>query len=195
MKNERYYYTIMSFEEQKAYKIIYNGLKIHAFDIVISLCLSPEQIQKVYLDVLYDNPLFYYVNQTVIRMTRSQGYYILLPEYIYTNAEVNTINIDIKNIVNKIRAKANAFQNNEFRLEKCLHDSIVKSVAYDYDSLNKKDCFNAHSIVGVFIDRCAVCDGISKAFKLLCNEFGIKCIVVLGKANKYGVYGEKDYHS
>ena len=80
-------------------------------------------------------------------------------------------------------------------MKKCLHDSVIKSVAYDYDSLKKKDCFNAHSIVGVFLDGRAVCEGIAKAFKPLCNEYDIKCIVVLGKANKDGVYGEDDYHA
>jgi hypothetical protein len=72
---------------------------------------------------------------------------------------------------------------------------VVKSVAYDYDALKASDCFNAHSIVGAFLDRKAVCEGIAKAFKLLCNEFGIKCIVVIGKADKNGVFSENKYHA
>lgn len=195
MRNERYYYSIMSSDERKAYKMIFDGLKMRAFNIVVSLYLSPDEVQEVYLKVLYDNPLFYYINQTVIRMQGHPGYWILLPEYLYTNNEINRINLDIRNIVNRVKVKADTFKNNEFRLEKCLHDSVVKSVAYDYDSLKKKDCFNAHSIVGAFLDRRAVCEGIAKAFKLLCNEYEIKCIVVLGKANKDGVYGEDDYHA
>lgn len=195
MRNERYYYSIMSPDERKAYKMIYDGLKMRAFNIVVSLYLSPDEVQEVYLKVLYDNPLFYYINQTVIKMQGRPGYWILLPEYLYTNTEINRINIDIRNIVNRIRLKADNFKNNEFRLEKCLHDSVVKSVAYDYDSLKKEDAFNAHSIVGAFLDKRAVCEGIAKAYKLLCNEFDIKCIVVLGQANKDGVYGDDDYHA
>ena len=195
MRNERYYYSIMSPDERKAYKMIYDGLKMRAFNIVVTLYLSPDEVQEVYLKVLYDNPLFYYINQTVIKMQGRPGYWILLPEYLYSNTEINRINIDIRNIVKRIRLKADNFKNNEFRLEKCLHDSVVKSVAYDYDSLKKKDAFNAHSIVGAFLDKRAVCEGIAKAYKLLCNEFDIKCIVVLGQANKDGVYGDDDYHA
>lgn len=195
MRNERYYYSIMSSDERRAYKMIFDGLKMRSFNIVVSLHLSPDEVQEVYLKVLYDNPLFYYINQTVIRMQGQPGYWILLPEYLYTNTEINRINKDIKNIVNQVRVKADMFKDNEFRLEKCLHDSVVKSVAYDYDALKKKDSFNAHSIVGAFLDRRAVCEGIAKAFKLLCNEFGIKCIVVLGKANKDGIFTEDDYHA
>ncbi|MCM1498539.1 MAG: hypothetical protein NC124_08740 [Clostridium sp.] len=195
MRNERYYYSIMSLDEKKAYRMIYDGVKMCAFNIVVSLYLSPDEVQKVYVRVLYDNPLFYYINQTVIKMQGQPGYWILLPEYLYTKSEINRINVDIRNVIDRIKIKADSFRNNEFRLEKFLHDSVVKSVAYDYDSLKKKDSFNAHSIVGVFLDKRAVCEGIAKAFKLLCNEYGIKCIVVLGQANKEGIYGEDDYHA
>lgn len=126
-----------------------------------------SQVQDVYLKVLFDTPWFYYINQTVVRITGQIGYYILLPEYLYTNTEIERLNQDIQNILRKIDVKACQMLSNEFRLEKYLHDSVVKSVAYDYDSLKKTDCFNAHSIVGAFLDKKAVCEGIAKAFKLL----------------------------
>ena len=195
MKNERYYYGIMSTVEKQAYKMIYNGLKARAFNIVVSLYLSPDQVQDIYLKVLYDNPLFYYINQTVIRMAGEPGYYVLLPEYLYSNREITLLNQDIRNMVNKVCVNARRVAKNDFRLEKYLHDSVVKSVAYDYDSLKKSDCYNAHSIVGAFLDRKAVCEGIAKAFKLLCNECEIKCIVVLGKADPKGAFGDDTYHA
>lgn len=175
--------------------MIYDGLKMRAFNIVVSLYLQPEQVQEVYIKVLYDNPLFFYINQTVIKMTGEPGYWILLPEYLHANREINAILKDIRKVVDKVAVKANTMLSNEFRLEKYLHDSVVKSVAYDYDALKSSDCFNAHSVVGAFLDNKAVCEGIAKAFKLLCNEFGIKCIVVLGKANKDGDFSGNDYHA
>lgn len=195
LKNERYYYGILSKEEKAAYRMIYNGINMRALNIVVPVYLHPLQIQDVYLKVLFDHPMFYYINQTVIRMTGEPGYYILLPEYLYTNNEIEIINQDIHNILRRIDVKARTILSNEFRLEKCLHDSVVKSVAYDYESLKKNDCYNAHSIVGVFLDKKAVCEGIAKAFKLLCNEYAMKCIVVLGKADPEGKFGEDTYHA
>ena len=52
MRNERYYYSIMSSDERKAYKMIFDGLKMRAFNIVVSLYLSPDEVQEVYLKVL-----------------------------------------------------------------------------------------------------------------------------------------------
>lgn len=195
MRNERYYYSILSTEEKAAYRMLYNGIQMRALNIVVPVNLTPVQVQEVYLKVLFDNPLFFYINQRVVRMTGKAGYYVLLPEYLYTNHEIEKLNGDIRRILEKIDAKARTMRSNEFRLEKYLHDSIVKSVAYDYDSLQKTDCFNAHSIVGAFLDKKAVCEGIAKAFKLLCNAYSMKCIVVLGKADPAGIFDGDSYHA
>lgn len=69
---------------------------------------------------------------------------------LYSAKEIVGINKEIRYIVDKVVRKGNEFINNKFRLEKYLHDSVVKSVAYDYDSLKQNDCYNAHSIVGAF---------------------------------------------
>lgn len=166
---------------------------MRALNIVVPFALPPEEIQEIYLMVLYDEPMFFYINQTVIRMTGQAGYYVLLPEYLYTVSEIEQVNLDIQNVLRKIDVKARTMLSNEFRLEKYLHDSVVKSVAYDYESLKKADCFNAHSIVGAFLDKKAVCEGIAKAFKLLCNQYSMKCIVVLGKADPSQQFGENTY--
>ena len=195
MKNERYYYGILTKDEKVAYRMIYNGIKMRALNIAVPVSLPPQQIQDVYLKVLYDNPIFYYINQTVIRMTGESGCYVLLPEYLYTNKDIEIINQDIRNVLQRIDVKARTMLPNEFRLEKFLHDCVVKSVAYDYDSLQKNDCYNAHSIVGAFLDKKAVCEGIAKAFKLLCNGYSLKCIVVLGKADPDGKFDSDTYHA
>jgi hypothetical protein len=195
LKNERYYYTLMSPAEKSVYKIIYTGLCSRNSAVRFSSVVSPERIGEIYRLVLYDNPLMYYVNQRVIKMSGGVGSYILLPEYLYSANEIKNINKDIHRVMQKIDAKAHTMTDNCFRLEKVLHDSVVKSVAYDYASLMTTDCFDAHSVVGAFLHNKAVCEGIAKAFKLLCNEYGIKCIVVLGKADPKCVFDEKSYHA
>lgn len=79
--NERYYYGIMPMAEKEVYKTIYLGIIKRCSQIIIESFVLVEQIQETYLKVLYDNPLFYFVNQTVIRMAGQLGCYILMPEY------------------------------------------------------------------------------------------------------------------
>ena len=195
MQNERYYYTRMSKDEKIAYKAIYYGLKDLSNCIEFQTPLPLPIIQDIYFKILYDTPLFYFVNQRKVRVAHSGLKYTILPEYIYSGQEIAALNHDLRRIVDKVVSHTSRFKGNPFRIEKYLHDSVVKSVAYDYESLQKSDSFNAHAIVGAFIDNKAVCEGIAKAFKLLCNEVSIKCIVVLGKADQKGVFDGETYHA
>lgn len=195
MKNERYYYSIMEPFEREAYKKIYEGIKAYALNILITLPLTKEKIEKIYRKVLFDNPLFFYINQTVIKMRYCPGEFILMPEYIFRISESEAITRDIRKVVNKVSTSAQKYSGNEFRLEKYFHDSMVKSIVYDHDALTAKDKYNAFSVVGAFLDKTAVCEGIAKAFKVLCNEHAIKCIVALGKASPDRIYDEESYHA
>ena len=76
---------------------------------------------------------------------------------------------------------------NDLQKVKAIHDWLVMNVVYDNDLLNmvyvgsntlKK--YNGFYLEGVFLDNKAVCEGISKAFTVLCNIEGIPCVSVEG---------------
>lgn len=90
-----------------------------------------------------------------------------------------------------------------------IYDYLILNVAYDYDlldyvqsnsGLTKRDTqkYNGFALEGVFDDGRAVCDGISKAYALMCNIEGIECLQVTGNTtegvghawNKFKVDGE-----
>lgn len=76
-----------------------------------------------------------------------------------------------------------------------IFDWLVMEIVYDDDLLQKSSDpsednlkkYNGFYLEGVFTDHRAVCDGISKAFALLCNIEGIPCVQVSGKMVKNGV--------
>ena len=70
----------MSPEEKQVYKIIFYGLKNREYTIIVPVNVVASVVQEVYLRVLFDGPLFYYVNQTVIRMQGIPGNWVLMPE-------------------------------------------------------------------------------------------------------------------
>jgi len=71
----------------------------------------------------------------------------------------------------------------EYYKEKVLHDYIINNTKYDYDNYLKNtipdESFNAY---GCLVRGTAVCEGYSKAMKLLCDLSSLECIVVNGKA-------------
>jgi restriction system protein len=80
----------------------------------------------------------------------------------------------------------------DYQKEICIHDYLCTNIRYDTQHRkHEDDNILAHTIWGVFLKRKAVCDGISKAFKYLCNAFGIKCIVAKGRVNE----GDKENHA
>ena len=76
-------------------------------------------------------------------------------------------------------------QLSEIRREKMIFDQLTSQVVYDFDALGKSDLPDVHawSAYGALVQKKAVCHGISCAFKLLCDQVDIPCIVVLGDAS------------
>lgn len=72
---------------------------------------------------------------------------------------------------------------------KSIHDYLVTNTCYDsllFDSIKKGNDVNSNIksfyLEGVFDKNLAVCDGISKAFSVMCNIEGIPCVQVTGKS-------------
>ncbi|MGN1042933.1 MAG: InlB B-repeat-containing protein [Christensenellales bacterium] len=79
---------------------------------------------------------------------------------------------------------------NDYEKAHAIYDWVVLNVYYDYDLLEKVESgvisgsesktYNGFSLEGAFIDKRAVCDGISKAYALMCGMEGIECVQVVG---------------
>ena len=66
---------------------------------------------------------------------------------------------------------------------KKIHDYLVDNIVYD-----ENDSIQSHTIYGAFINKTAVCDGYTKAYKFLLDYMGIHCVQVCGTAvNSAGV--------
>ena len=75
----------------------------------------------------------------------------------------------------------------DFQKVRAIHDYLVMNVVYDnalyslaFTSTDVKS-YNGFYLEGVFDDKIAVCDGISKAFSAMANVEGIPCVRVTGK--------------
>ena len=75
--------------------------------------------------------------------------------------------------------------NTPYETVKAIHDYILLHAAYNYDALGKNTYTygQVYSAAPLFVSRfngLFVCEGYSKAMKILCNEFGIPCALVSG---------------
>ncbi len=71
--------------------------------------------------------------------------------------------------------------------ELIIHDALVDAIEYDRVCAETNSAFDvAHTAFGAFVEHSAVCDGYSKAFKMLLNKAGIDSEVVSGLGNGGG---------
>mgnify|MGYP002624734026 CR=1 FL=1 len=72
----------------------------------------------------------------------------------------------------------------EFQKIKAVYDYLTNEIYYDTETAYSLDTYlvkeQAYYLEGVFLNKCAVCDGKAKAYALLLNMLGIKCYRLTG---------------
>lgn len=98
----------------------------------------------------------------------------------------------IKNTISKMNAAAKKVTGStRYDQVKSIHDMIVNGTQYPANP--DKATNNQHQAVGPLVEGKAVCDGYAKAFKYLCDQKGIPCIIVVGNATNN--VGDKGTHA
>ena len=174
-KATNYYYEQLNKEQQRAYYAMKEGLlKLQdSFDVPL---LSQKELSDIYFMIRMDCPeIFYsvtfsykyYADSTMVEMT---------PQYLFPKNKIKEHRQAMESRVRKLANQVKALD--EKGKELYIHDFIVSNVKYD--KLKKE---YSHEIIGALGNGVAVCEGIAKAVKILCDELGIWCIIALSEAN------------
>lgn len=185
---DRYYYNKLSTKEKQIYKDFYTGLKNCASVIKTTAILNPEKaMDRIFKAIIDDNPHIYYVDQTKIVYRYSVNEIEIHPAYIFPKSQIASLNQQFEDkandILNVVMATA---KSSEVSKEKALYEYFARNFTYDEGALKTTDPIKlcrAHSLLGVFLDGKAVCEGFAKAFKFLMNAMDMKCLVVSGYAD------------
>ncbi len=99
------------------------------------------------------------------------------PSYLVSRAEKHTMSAALKDEINKIKSQVTS--TDPFEIELQLHDILLNRVTYNLDSSDPM----IYTAYGALVNGKAVCEGYSKAMKLLLDEFEITSITVTGVAS------------
>ena len=178
--HSRYFYSKLDEKSKTAYKkILQNWLD---FKTTVGLLGSFKDVDfyKVFSALRDDNPELFYVNLNSVSVSMSSIQTIIKVKFYYTIDEINVIKDKLYQLVANIKAKTR----NVLDKEKAVHDFLALSVEYSSDLYAR----NAHNICGPLIEKRAVCEGYAYAFKFLCDEVTVPCMVVHGTAqNSNGI--------
>lgn len=107
-------------------------------------------------------------------------------QYRYTKSDFNHRRDNTKAALNKARytvGKLISTGLSDYDKEKKLHDYLINTTRYDYQNYLKDtlpdESFTAY---GCLVKGVAVCEGYSRAMKLLCDLSSLECTVVSGKS-------------
>lgn len=150
--------------------------------------LSIEQLQEITMHVYNDHPEFF--DLFIPKMFYSIAWHTVYIHLAYRHSN-KVAKIHMEELQTAVdRFITDCFpegwrQLSEIRREKMIFDRLTSQVVYDFDSLSKSDLpdVDAWSAYGALVQKKAICHGISCAFKLLCDQVDIPCIVILGDAS------------
>lgn len=174
-KANSYYFEQLNKEQQKAYYAIKEGL-LRMDETFLVPMLSNKELSDIYFMVRMDCPEIFYTVKFSYRYYPDSTAVEMVPEYLFTKDKIKEHRQAMASRIKKLARQAAELD--EKGKELFIHDFLVSNVKYD--KLKKE---YSHEIIGALGNGVAVCEGIAKAVKVLCDELGIWCIVVLSEAN------------
>lgn len=187
-----YYYNKLLPNEQAIYKSLANAVKDLKTEFIVqdyefvSNDIAMRDVEKSLHSFLLDHPEIFYLNDRYSVSTTQNifGSKIGL-NLSYTVSSKEELDFQIEQIkvgMQEILNEVNGIEN-DFEKELKLHDILGKKVKYyNYEDINQIP-HNAHTIYGAFVQKTAVCDGLSKAIQILLDKVNIQSIVLTGRLN------------
>ena len=149
--------------------------------------------------LLYDHPeLSWLVNTESGRVTSGTSVWFCMSkggyaqattdptdDYGYANTEDRTV---ITNAINRATAAIGTLSGkSRYEKVKAIYDWICDNIEYwDEGETRPINWRGYQTVYSALVEGVTVCSGYSKAFKLLCDEYGIPCAIVAGKAGDAG---------
>lgn len=186
MLTDRYYYNRLSNKEKTIYNELYKSIIDLQPVAKVTGCFTMPTVKRIIEAITNDNPHLYFFNQTEVRLQMSTLFSNIYLTYFFNKSEIALYNKKIEDAVNTIVKNLQLeTAGSEYEIEKRVHDILASHLKYDHSAIgttDKKHLAMAHSIVGVFVEKKAVCEGIAKATKILLNTANIHCLVVTGNS-------------
>ncbi len=171
-----YYRSTLSHKGKVAYDRIRSALFCYAKKVTVSN-ISNKELGDIFQKLVHDNPCLFYVEQLFYRQSYFSSTIDVTPKYRF---DINKTDATLCAIINSCKAILNGSYNlSSLDKELIIHNYFCKNIFYD-----NKFADSSYECVGPLLFGKGVCEGISKATKLLCDIAGLKCIVLHGESTQ-----------
>lgn len=191
-----YYFAKLNSMEQIGYRRLIEAISRKKKYVHMGDSIGEESLAKITDALNYDHPELFYVDFKHINyMLGPMG----LAYQINYNAKLATVEKAMRRLQREARAVTEqacaAGLKNDFDKCRWIHNYLVRHITYHFDALRAPERFpESYRIDGVFQNRTAVCEGIAKAFKFLCDQLGVEAFVITGTSSMQNV-GQEISHA
>lgn len=181
-----YYYLKLDCKEKSYYKKIIETVTSGGSSVKPSPFIGSEQIVKIATAVNYDHPELFYVDFRHLKFFETPMGNVYKISYMIRTAIRPVVTEQVEKKIAEILTIAEK-RKLQGEYEKCrwVHDYLVRNTKYNFEALRKPDYYpDSFSAKGAIVDGLAVCEGISKAFKLLCDRLGVDAMIAFGRSTQ-----------
>lgn len=183
-------YSRLSITEKTVYMKIVKAIE-HLEDNVSFVEINNNKIlEKALTAIKLDHPEFFYIDFQRINYVCTASNMIYRIKYIVPKAQIAKLKEQLSIWVDTVKTDITFLEALPSAIVcRNIHNYIIRHVKYNYKALQTPEAFpEAFSLMGVFKHNEAVCEGIAKAFKYLCNQMNVeKVIIVEGISSQEGV--------
>lgn len=166
-----YYRKMLSESEQTVYDALVQQWM--CMEPVVQLPAGHYDMAKISQAVLCDYPMLFYINYYAISCQLTPMWVRVNGDYLCSKETARQL-FDLCAQWGRETVARIPKQLSQTYKAMWLFRFLTRRVRYE------KTGMDAHNLVGVVRDGKAVCEGIAKAYKFLCDLAGISCIVVVG---------------
>lgn len=172
---EQYYYNTLTKPQQNTYHAIKVGLQSLAPSFSVPL-LERKELSEVFMKMRLDHPQLFYAGTFQYCYYPDSENAEMIPDYLFEKGKIKEHQKALQARVEKLIRPAAKLSDMEKLLY--IHDFICQNVRYD--KLKKQ---YSHEIIGPLGHGVGVCEGISKAVKILCDGLNLWCVIALAENN------------
>ncbi len=190
----RYYYSRLSAEEQVIYREIYTAWNAGACSASVKLqgsgfsLPSGMDLHQLVTFIVDENPHLFHLETSQFEYCRVGSYISIRTNSIYSQEQYRAI---YEKLIERVRKITHEARQHSTKIEQLrfLHHYLAENIEYNNQADNIRVRREAHTIVGALLNSSCVCDGYARAFRLLCDQLHISCIVALGESSINGSKG------
>lgn len=175
----KFYYSLLTEEEQLTYREVYQGMVNHEAEICVHGD-DPDEVNALIDSILYDFAELFWVDGSAESTTYEDSSYteiytVVKPTYVYDVEERKVRETEISNVISTVIQNIPA-DSDEYGKIKYVYDYLVDSVEYVEGAPDNQNVYSS------LVLKKTVCAGYAKATQYLLNEMGIYCIYVIGES-------------